>query len=158
MGVVVTQHVIRTALGKRIFTGLQPRRLGRLVAGLPFHFIAQAPEQDGGVILVAEDHLAHGIQLLFEHCGVIVAELLGVVLVMQPDANGDGEPVFLRLIKQRRKVVTAPSANGIGPRLDEQIQPSRTARAFHEIRFAVALEAPPIGGVDEFRFDRGCEA
>ena len=34
MGVVVTQYPARTALSKRIFTGLQPRRLGRLVAEL----------------------------------------------------------------------------------------------------------------------------
>jgi hypothetical protein len=34
LGVVVTQYLARTALSKRIFTGLQPRRLGRLVAGL----------------------------------------------------------------------------------------------------------------------------
>jgi hypothetical protein len=34
LGVVVTQYLGRTALSKRIFTGLQPRRLGRLIAGL----------------------------------------------------------------------------------------------------------------------------
>ncbi len=34
MGVVVTQYLGRTALSKRIFTGLQPGRLGRLIAGL----------------------------------------------------------------------------------------------------------------------------
>jgi len=40
LGVVVTQHVIRTALGKRIFTGLQPRRLGRLTADLADRWMA----------------------------------------------------------------------------------------------------------------------
>jgi hypothetical protein len=34
LGVVVTQYLGRTALSKRIFTGLQPRRLGRLIAEL----------------------------------------------------------------------------------------------------------------------------
>ena len=34
MGVVVTQYFGRTALSKRIFTGLPPRRLGRLIADL----------------------------------------------------------------------------------------------------------------------------
>jgi hypothetical protein len=34
LGVVVTQYLARTALSKRIFTGLRPRCLGRLVAGL----------------------------------------------------------------------------------------------------------------------------
>lgn len=34
MGVCVTKYLGRTALGKRIFTGLQPRRLGTLIAGL----------------------------------------------------------------------------------------------------------------------------
>jgi hypothetical protein len=34
LGVVVTQYPGRTALSKRIFTGLQPRRLGGLIAGL----------------------------------------------------------------------------------------------------------------------------
>ena len=34
MGVVVTQYLGRTALSKRIFTGLAPRRLGELVAEL----------------------------------------------------------------------------------------------------------------------------
>ena len=34
LGVVVTQYLGRTALSKRIFTGLQPRRLGALIAGL----------------------------------------------------------------------------------------------------------------------------
>jgi hypothetical protein len=34
LGVVVTQHLIRAALSKRIFTGLPPRRLGRLIADL----------------------------------------------------------------------------------------------------------------------------
>jgi hypothetical protein len=34
LGVVVTQYLGRTALSKRIFTGLQARRLGRLIAGL----------------------------------------------------------------------------------------------------------------------------
>src|SRR6266568_1808318 len=34
LGVVVTQYLGRTALSKRIFTGLQPGRLGRLIAGL----------------------------------------------------------------------------------------------------------------------------
>ena len=40
MGVVVTQHLIRTALGKRIFTGLQPRRLARLIAELGDRWMA----------------------------------------------------------------------------------------------------------------------
>jgi hypothetical protein len=34
LGVVVTQYLGRTALSKRIFTGLPPRRLGRLIAEL----------------------------------------------------------------------------------------------------------------------------
>src|SRR5436305_2781348 len=34
LGVVVTQYLGRTALSKRIFTGLQPRRLGALIVGL----------------------------------------------------------------------------------------------------------------------------
>jgi hypothetical protein len=34
LGVVVTQYLGRTALSKRIFTGLEPRRLGGLIAGL----------------------------------------------------------------------------------------------------------------------------
>ena len=34
LGVVVRQNLGRTALSKRIFTGLQPRRLGALIAGL----------------------------------------------------------------------------------------------------------------------------
>ena len=34
LGVVVTQNLGRTALSKRIFTGLQPRRLGKLIAEL----------------------------------------------------------------------------------------------------------------------------
>ena len=34
LGVVVTQYLGRTALSKRIFTGLQPRRLGGLIAGV----------------------------------------------------------------------------------------------------------------------------
>jgi hypothetical protein len=34
LGVVVTQYLGRTALSKRIFTGLAPRRLGKLVAEL----------------------------------------------------------------------------------------------------------------------------
>jgi hypothetical protein len=34
LGVVVTQYLGRTALSQRIFTGLSPRRLGKLVAGL----------------------------------------------------------------------------------------------------------------------------
>jgi hypothetical protein len=34
LGVVVTQYLGRTALCKGIFTGLQPRRLGKLVVGL----------------------------------------------------------------------------------------------------------------------------
>jgi DDE superfamily endonuclease/Helix-turn-helix of DDE superfamily endonuclease len=34
LGVVVTQNLGRTALSKRIFTGLPPRRLGRLIADL----------------------------------------------------------------------------------------------------------------------------
>src|SRR4029450_3999998 len=34
LGVVVTQYLGRTALSKRIFTGLQPRRLSGLIAGL----------------------------------------------------------------------------------------------------------------------------
>jgi hypothetical protein len=40
LGVVVTQHLIRTALGKRIFTGLQPRRLARLIAELGDRWMA----------------------------------------------------------------------------------------------------------------------
>ena len=40
MGVVVTQHVIRTALGKRIFTGLHPRPLRRLAADLADRWMA----------------------------------------------------------------------------------------------------------------------
>ena len=39
----MTQYLARTALSKRIFTGLQPRRLGRLVAGL------------GGAWVIAEE-------------------------------------------------------------------------------------------------------
>jgi len=34
LGVCVTKYLGRTALGKRIFTGLPPRRPGRLIAGL----------------------------------------------------------------------------------------------------------------------------
>src|SRR6266567_8859412 len=34
LGVVVTQYLGRTALCKRIFTGIQPRRLGKLIAEL----------------------------------------------------------------------------------------------------------------------------
>jgi len=40
LSAVVTQHQIRTALGKRIFTGLQPRRLGRLIADLGDRWMA----------------------------------------------------------------------------------------------------------------------
>jgi len=40
LGVVVTQYLGRTALSKRIFTGLRPRRLGRLIAGLAGGWVA----------------------------------------------------------------------------------------------------------------------
>ena len=40
MGAVVTQNLGRTALCKRIFTGLQPRRLGRLIAELAGNWTA----------------------------------------------------------------------------------------------------------------------
>lgn len=40
MGVVVTQYLGRTALSKRIFTGLAPRRLGKLVVELADSWLA----------------------------------------------------------------------------------------------------------------------
>ena len=110
---------------------------GGIVAGLEaFGFVAQRPDQDGGMILVAKDGPADHFLLLCDLIGVGVGEV--VTLVPEPDADGDAQAQALCFVELGRRCHRRPRCGRSCRRVGRAVAWMRFRRAFDDAGRATA--------------------
>ena len=121
-------------------------KLGRVVAA--FHLVAQAPEQQGRVLLVLQHRAADVLGLARDRPGIVVAEPL--VLVAQPAADGDGQPAPLGFVQVAERVgADRPGAKRVSAAAGQHRLGSAAAPATDEVGLAGAQQLPLLPTMDD---------
>ena len=102
------RRMIRVQLDLTIAaTSLTARPDLRVVAVLEtFHLVADAPEQQRGMILIAKHKAPRALELCCDLCGIVVVET--VTLVSEPDAGGYRQAKAFSLIEQHARRSSSP--------------------------------------------------
>ena len=125
-----------------------------------FHFVAEPPDEQIRMVLVAAHGLADLLALLLHHLRVKVRK--SVALVHEPDSRGEGQTEFLDLLKIRLsggvgflQLLDAPEAHRVGAQFFGQGEGTGSAHAENAVGFAVAQQFPAVRGLTQLNFGSG---
>ena len=122
---------------------------GGVVAGLePFHLVADGPEQQRRVVLVAQDGFSRALELLLDLCRVAVVE--AVTFMAEPDADRHGHAESLGFVEDPACIIGTPGAHRVGTRSGKALERRAPAGALDEVRLAAPQQLPAVVTLAKF--------